>query len=178
MILLHPAIKTSLDYVLVDSPQTIAVSGENGIGKAYVACYIAYSLLDTDMSGLDAHPYVLRLDAKNKAGIEDVRDIQRQISTKVPSSRSVNRPALASERWSAELGALVEGPSGREGRLGPVILTSQATAEFPTSALRAKPCAQGIPSGEAQISALRTSGASHKPYHQLPSNPTDATRHS
>lgn len=119
MILLHPASKTSLDYVLVDSPQTIAVSGENGIGKAYVACYIAYSLLDTDMSGLDAHPYVLRLDAKNKAGIEDVRDIQRQIATKVPSSRSVNRVVLITdidmlghEAQNALLKTLEEPPEG------------------------------------------------------------------
>lgn len=114
--LFHPQTKQQLEQQVNHPAHAIAIIGDDGAGKGYIAEQLAAELLQT--VELNKHPYVLQIDASDKtSGIEQIRAIQQFISLTVPGKHAVKRvviiehlDALGHEAQNALLKTLEEPP--------------------------------------------------------------------
>ncbi len=115
----HPTTKKKIELLLNDPPQAVGIVGEPKSGKGFVAKYIAAKLLGLELPDLAKYPYCLRYDVESeKFGIDEIRDLQKALSIKVPRRASINRVvvlehihALGHEAQNALLKTLEEPPS-------------------------------------------------------------------
>ena len=120
-IVLAPQTKLQTDRVIANQSQSLLIVGPHGVGKTYVAKYIASELLSVDMSRLNAqHGYVFVAPENKTHGIESIRTLQAQLKNKLPNPRqAINRVViideaekLTEESQNALLKTLEEPPTG------------------------------------------------------------------
>ncbi len=115
----HPITQKKINLLLNDPPQAVGIIGEPKSGKGFVAKYVAAKLLGLELSDLSKYPYCLRYDVESeKFGIDEIRDLQKALSIKVPRQTNINRVvilehihSLGHEAQSALLKTLEEPPS-------------------------------------------------------------------
>ena len=90
-IILHPKTKIQIEPLISKkSSQAIGIVGRKGSGRGFLAKYIASKMLNLDST--ENYPYILNLDGSDKdTGIEQIREIRKFLSLKVPSSNLINR---------------------------------------------------------------------------------------
>lgn len=89
----HPSTLSAIQN-FVDTPgHCLEIIGKVGSGKSYIAEYIAALLLGIEK--FENHPYIIRFDVRvDKAGIEQVRELQRQLSLQVPGRKKIRRVVI------------------------------------------------------------------------------------
>lgn len=85
-ILLENLVHNAIDRVIYNKSNAVALVGEPGAGKSFVAQYIAAELL----GNLSNNQNYLVLDA-TICGIEEVRDLQKQLAYSVPGDEEIRR---------------------------------------------------------------------------------------
>lgn len=115
---LHPATEKRLQNLLQRPPQAIGVVAEEGSGKGYLAQHLATKLLDIEQGHLGSYPYFMHVDADQKVGIDDMRQLHSELGVKVPSKSAINRVViiehadkLGHEAQNALLKTIEEPPS-------------------------------------------------------------------
>lgn len=93
-ILLHSSTETMINAIIKNPSHAILIIAEEGSGKKYLAKHLITSILETN--NLDTYPYYLEVkpDDKNLISIEAIRNINKFLSLKVVSLRSMNRSIL------------------------------------------------------------------------------------
>ncbi len=82
-------VKNKIDRIITDKPSSIALVGESGVGKRFIAEHIADSLLYSTQV-LGSNPQFVSIDAKT-SGIDDVRSLQKSLSYTVPGKSEIRR---------------------------------------------------------------------------------------
>jgi hypothetical protein len=153
-LVLHPQTEAQLEAYLDTPPQTILLVGHRGSGKFAVAQRTVEQVLGLSPGKLAGYGYakVIRPEDGKAIGIETARELDRFLSLKVPSTKSVNRAVviedshlLTTEAQNALLKTLEEPPAGTI-----IILTaSHGQALLPTIHSRVQSITVRRPSQDA-----------------------------
>jgi DNA polymerase III delta prime subunit len=116
--LLHDRTRQSVDLFLKKPASVLALVGEKGTGKQFLAENIASKLLGTKSA--HNHPYIHIIDAESvESAIGAVRELQKKLTLRVPGSQFVKRVVVIShfdqfghEAQNAMLKTLEEPPIG------------------------------------------------------------------
>lgn len=116
--LLHTRTQKNLQSYLATPSAGLAILGEQGSGKAYLAEHIAATLLGVEDTA--KHPHVHTIDATTiESAIGSVRELQKKLSLQVPSQSAVRRVVIfqhfdqfGHEAQNAMLKTLEEPPHG------------------------------------------------------------------
>lgn len=65
-LLIHQHTNKQIEQYLQSPTHGLALSGEDGAGKGYLAMYIASRLLNTDFAHIVTHPNIMKVDAAEK----------------------------------------------------------------------------------------------------------------
>lgn len=112
--------KAQTDRVIANQYQSLLIVGPHGVGKTYVAKYIASELLGVAIAQLSAQPgYVFTAPENTAHGIESIRTLQAKLKNKLPNPLAINRVViideaekLTEESQNALLKTLEEPPKG------------------------------------------------------------------
>lgn len=118
-VLLNPITKRAIDGFLAKPAHAVMLSGAYGMGKGYVAQYLASQLLGITFAEVLAYPYVTVIEPeKNTISIDHVRAAQKLLSLRVPGTQTIKRiiiienaQAMTIEAQNALLKALEEPPA-------------------------------------------------------------------
>lgn len=116
--LLHTRTQKNLQSYLASPSSGLAIMGEQGNGKAYLARHIAATLMNAE--DITKHPHVHIIDAASvESAIGSVRELQKTIALQVPSQSAVRRVVIIQhfdqfghEAQNAMLKTLEEPPHG------------------------------------------------------------------
>lgn len=116
--LAHSRTEKNINNYLSSPSSGLAIMGQRGAGKEFIARHIAESLLQ--VSSTENHPHVHFIDAKEVDGaIDTVRLLRKKLNLVVPSASSVRRvviiahfDAFGHEAQNAMLKTLEEPPLG------------------------------------------------------------------
>lgn len=110
------ATRADIERIVSSQPSAIALVGQRGTGKYFVAKHISKNILKTQ--DIAKHPYFILVDARN-SGIEDIREVQKKLTLKVASTENINRivviqhfDAFGHQAQNALLKTLEEPPEG------------------------------------------------------------------
>jgi len=176
-ILLHPFTERQLTAYVTQPAHAVIMSGPTGSGKATLGRQVIEQILGLPPGGFQKHAYTLLVQPPDgKAiGIEQVRELERFVSRKVPSTGTHHRAILIEdahqltiEAQNALLKTLEEPPAGtliimtaqQEQALLPTIRSRAQTIQVkapPREAIEAHYGAQGHTSAQIQ-QAYRMSG--------------------
>ncbi len=114
----NPVTKNVVDGFLKNPSHAVMLVGPQGIGKGHVAQYITAQLLDIELHEVSVHPYVTIIEPDNNTiAVEQIRELQKKLTLKVPGQRSVRRVivieqayAMGQEAQNALLKSLEEPP--------------------------------------------------------------------
>jgi len=159
----QPQTRTQLEAYLVSPTQAVLLTGPRGSGKFTLAVRLAEQALDLAPGKFTDYGYgmIVRPEDGKAIGIEAARQLERFLSLKVPSKRSVNRAViiddghlLTAEAQNALLKTLEEPPAGTI-----LILTaSHGQALLPTIRSRVQSIAVRRPAQAALIAHFRRNG--------------------
>lgn len=80
--LMHAQTESHVASYIKHPASVLAIVGEPDSGKHFIARWVAQNVLDAP---LETHPYFYHIDAKN-SGIEEVRDLQKKLTLRVPGA--------------------------------------------------------------------------------------------
>lgn len=139
---MHQATKFAVTNFLSKPSHGLLITGLAGVGKGYIARYIAAKLLGIEQEKLDNYPYFYYFGGENEPiTIDDVRQIRASLARKVPGQNQHRRIILldnaknmTTEAQNGILKALEEPPKDTV-----VILTADDTSQLlPTIISRAQ----------------------------------------
>lgn len=94
-LLLHTQTNKKVESYLANPGHGLALAGEEGAGKGYLAVYLASSLLDAQVDKIESNPYVMHLKAQQAGvGIEQIRELQKFLTLTVPGERKIRRVVI------------------------------------------------------------------------------------
>ncbi len=116
--ILHGQTKRFIELFLAHPAHAVAVVGDRGAGKDFLARYLASHLMHVSIDKLDNNAYFLPLGTSDElAGIEEVRRLHNFLSLRVPGTAAIRRcvvireiEALGQEAQNALLKTLEEPP--------------------------------------------------------------------
>ena len=119
-LVLHPATATALELATRRPGHALLLVGAVGSGKFSIARSMTAAALALDEAKLNDYPYKLFISGSDKAvGIDAIRELDRFLSLRVPSSNEYNRGViienihgLSTEAQTALLKTLEEPPAG------------------------------------------------------------------
>lgn len=92
-VLIHDQTSRQLKNFITKPSSGLAIVGERGAGKEYLARHIAGTLLEAET--LSNHPYLHFIDALIvESAIGSVRELQKKLSLTVPSKRAVQQVVI------------------------------------------------------------------------------------
>src|SRR5690606_4314461 len=91
-VVLHLSTDTAMKVFVAKPTHEIMLQGPPGMGKGYVAQYLASQLLNIPISGVLSYPYLSKIEPeKNSISIDQVRATQKLLTLRVPGLSSVRR---------------------------------------------------------------------------------------
>lgn len=91
-LLLHSQTDKKVESFIAHPSHGLALVGEEGAGKGYLASVVASKLLGVPLEKLSSNPYVMHLESQNFAvGIENIRELQKFLSLTVPGAGKIRR---------------------------------------------------------------------------------------
>lgn len=93
-VLLHPSTKRAVDRFIARPAHAILLEGSTGVGKSHLATYVASQLLGIEHTKIPQYPYFLPVSPDKSISIEQIRELQKQFTLKIPGDRLIKRIAL------------------------------------------------------------------------------------
>lgn len=91
-LIIHPSTRQRLDSFITKPSHALIMFGSRGMGKKTLGRSLAAILLEISEPKLFSHPYFTKVEPDtNSIGIERIREIDKFISLKVPSSNATNK---------------------------------------------------------------------------------------
>ena len=107
VLIAHPKTKDAVQYFISSPSHALAIIGNDGAGKSYIADYIASALLKVSQAKLLSHAYIYKLDAaQSDTGIDTVRELQKKSRRRWNKSRvqradnESSHRAIANATWA------------------------------------------------------------------------------
>lgn len=94
-LLIHPRTEAQANMFIKTPSHALAIRGEEGSGKGFMAKHMAASVLGISGTKIDNHPYISLCDIKaGNTGIDEVRQLQNFLSLTVPGNKVIKRAAI------------------------------------------------------------------------------------
>ena len=138
---MHPLTRRDFENYVQHPSHAIAIFGEEGIGKSYIALHLAAKLLDFEPTKLERHPYfrIFSPDEKGVIKIEQAHDIVSWMKLKTTGTQTIRRVVvvehahrLTNDAQNALLKLIEEPPTDT------VILLTATTDQLLLSTIRSR----------------------------------------